>query len=45
MATLPQHDNYISRAGKNEFPSWEHNLEIKIFCGPTEYFCAKSACV
>jgi hypothetical protein len=29
---------------KKEFSSWEHNLETKISCRPTEYFCAKSAC-
>jgi hypothetical protein len=29
------------RAEKN---SWEHNLETKISCRLTEYFCAKSAC-
>jgi hypothetical protein len=26
------------------FSSWEQNLETKITCRPTEYFCAKSAC-
>jgi hypothetical protein len=29
---------------KKEFSSWEHNLETKISCRLTEYFCAKSAC-
>jgi hypothetical protein len=29
---------------KKEFSSWEHKLETKISCRPTEYFRAKSAC-
>jgi hypothetical protein len=29
---------------KKTFSSWEQNLETKITCRPTEYFCAKSAC-
>jgi hypothetical protein len=33
----------VDRAGK-KFSSWEHNLETRISCRPTEYFCAKSAC-
>jgi hypothetical protein len=33
------------RAGKKNFlPALAHNLETKISCRPTEYFCAKSAC-
>jgi hypothetical protein len=39
----PISNEMLNRAGKNNFSSWEHNLETKISCRPTEYFCAKSA--
>jgi hypothetical protein len=34
----------VLQGRKKTFSSWEQNLETKITCRPTEYFCAKSAC-
>jgi hypothetical protein len=31
-------DRAIIQGRKKEFSSWEHNLETKISCRPTEYF-------
>jgi hypothetical protein len=36
--------NFYAGQEKKQFSSWEHNLETKIPCRATEYFCAKSAC-